>query len=53
MGLRRRVWERLAGAWKVDLTALTREVTLAELDGVISEILEGRTQGRILVRVGG
>jgi len=53
MGVRQRVWERLAGAWKVDLTALTREVTLDELDGVIGEILRGQTQGRVLVRVGG
>ncbi len=52
MMLRRRVWEMLAGDWKVDLSAATREVTLGELDGVIGEILAGQTQGRVLVRVG-
>ena len=51
VALRRRVWERLAGNWKVDLTAITREVTLQDLGGVIEEILAGRTQGRVLVRV--
>lgn len=51
MALRRRVWERLAGDWKVDLGAVTREVTLEDLGGVIEEILAGKTQGRVLVRV--
>ena len=53
MALRRRVWDKLAGDWQVDLSAATIEVTLDELDGVIGEILAGRTQGRVLVKVGG
>lgn len=52
MDVRRRVWEKLAGAWKVDLDKVTREVTLDELSGVIDEILAGQTQGRVLVKVG-
>lgn len=52
MDVRRGVWEKLAGDWKVDLAKVTREVTLDELSGVIDEILAGRTQGRVLVKVG-
>ncbi len=51
MDVRRRVWKKLAGEWKVDLTSITREVTLGELSGVIDEILAGQTQGRVLVKV--
>jgi acrylyl-CoA reductase (NADPH) len=51
MALRRRVWERLAGDWKVDLSVVTQEVALEDLGGAIEEILAGRTQGRVLVRV--
>jgi acrylyl-CoA reductase (NADPH) len=51
MDVRQRVWRELAGEWKVDLSAITLEVTLIELDGVIDEILAGQTQGRVLVRV--
>ncbi len=51
MDVRRRVWEKLAGVWKVDLSVATREVTLGELSGVIDDILAGVTQGRVLVRV--
>ena len=51
MKVRRGVWEKLAGEWKVDLTGVTREVTLDELSGVIDEILAGQTQGRIVVKV--
>ncbi len=52
MELRQRVWQKLAGEWKVDLTKVTREVTLDELSRVIDEILAGETQGRVLVKVG-
>lgn len=51
MDLRARVWKKLAGVWKVDLTPATREVTLSELSPVIDEILKGETQGRVLVKV--
>jgi acrylyl-CoA reductase (NADPH) len=51
MDLRARVWKKLAGVWKVDLTPATREVTLDELSPVIDEILKGETQGRVLVKV--
>lgn len=48
---RARVWEKLAGPWKVDMTPATREVNLDEVSVVIDEILAGQTQGRVLVRV--
>ncbi len=51
MDVRRRVWEKLAGAWRVDLSVATREVALGELSGVIDDILAGATQGRVLVKV--
>lgn len=53
MEVRQRVWRKLAGDWKVDLSTATLEVTLDELDSVIDEILAGQTQGRVLVRVSG
>ncbi len=51
MALRQKVWKKLANEWRVDLTNVTREVTLDELNGVIGEMLEGQTQGRVLVQV--
>lgn len=51
MPKRRRVWAKLGGAWKVDLTPLTTEIGLQELDQTIEKMLQGRTQGRILVKV--
>jgi hypothetical protein len=51
MPLRARVWEKLAGAWKVDLSAVTQEIALEELSGAVDAILRGETQGRVLVRV--
>lgn len=49
--LRREVWHKLAGEWRVDLESVTREVTLDELGGVIGEMLGGETQGRVVVKV--
>ena len=51
MKVRRGVWEKLAGEWNVDLSNITREVTLDELSGAIDEILAGQVQGRVLVKV--
>ena len=51
MDVRRRVWEKLAGDWKVDLKSVTREVTLDELSGAVDEILAGQIQGRVVVKV--
>jgi len=51
MAKRRKIWEKLAGDWKLELGAITTEITLDDLDDAIGVILEGQTQGRILVRV--
>ena len=49
MPKRRRVWDKLGGDWKLDLTPITTEIGLADLDEHIEAMLQGRTQGRILV----
>ncbi len=51
MAKRREVWEKLAGEWKPDLSAMTDEITLNELDEAVDAILQGKTQGRTLVRL--
>ena len=49
---REKVWERLAGDWKPEnLESTVTEVILAELDGKIDEILEGKVKGRVVVRL--
>ena len=49
MPKRRRVWDKLGSDWKLDLTPITTEIGLADLDEHIEAMLQGRTQGRILV----
>ena len=51
MPKRRAMWEKLAGEWKVDLDAATTEITLSELDSAVDAILQGKTQGRTLVKL--
>ena len=51
MDKRKSMWQRLANEWKLDLSALTSEITLDELDGAIDAILKGETQGRIVVKL--
>ncbi len=51
-GERQRIWDLLAGDWKLDqLDRLAREVSLAELDPEIDRILKGGQTGRVLVRL--
>ena len=45
------VWERFASDWKLDLSALVREVKLEELEKEISTILDGGQVGRVLVNL--
>lgn len=48
-----KVWQKLAGDWKLDcLDDLATEVTLDELPPEIDKILHGQTTGRIVVRIG-
>ena len=51
MDKRQRVWQKLATDWKVDLSAVTKEIGLDGLDDGVDAILKGQTQGRILVKV--
>ncbi len=47
---RRRIWQLVAGEWKLDvLDKLAREVSLEDLDPQIERILEGGQTGRVLV----
>lgn len=45
------VWNKLAGAWKVDLEALVHEVALEGLEDCIQTILKGGLRGRVLVKL--
>ena len=53
MPKRKRVWEKLGGEWKLDLSKITKEIGLGELDASIDAILKGETQGRVRVKVAG
>lgn len=47
---KQRIWNRLAGEWKLDgLETLVEPLTLDDLSGAIDRILEGRMVGRGLV----
>jgi len=53
MGIRLRVWEHLAGAWKFDgLADLSKEITLDGLGDNIDQILKGLQKGRVVVNLG-
>jgi len=52
MPMRKKIWDLLAGRWKLDsdlLESIHKEVTLEQLDAEISKILRGEQTGRILV----
>ena len=48
---RERIWRKLAGAWRLDLEPILKEVTLDELDAEIVKILNGGQVGRVIVRL--
>lgn len=48
---RLKVWNKLAGDWRVDLEALVSEVPLEELEDSFQAILKGKLRGRVLVRL--
>ena len=51
MPMRKKIWNLLAREWKLDmLEAISREVTLDELEAEIQKILEGRQIGRVLLK---
>jgi putative YhdH/YhfP family quinone oxidoreductase len=45
------VWQKLSGAWRVNLDALVSEVSLEQLEGSIQSILKGGLRGRVLVKL--
>ena len=50
--VRSRIWEKLAGEWKLDvLDRITSEISLEELDERIDVILAGKNQGRAIVNL--
>jgi len=51
MSKRQRIWQSLGADWKLDLSSITQEIGLNDLDKNIDAILAGKTQGRILVRL--
>lgn len=51
MPMRRKIWNLLAGEWKLDIMEeITREVTLENLEQEIQKILEGKQIGRVLLK---
>lgn len=54
MERRKKIWERLAGEWKIDqLEDITREAGLDNLTGEIDTILRGGQKGRVVVNLKG
>jgi putative YhdH/YhfP family quinone oxidoreductase len=52
MDRRKKIWERLAGEWKIDqLEEITRETDLDNLTGEIDTILRGGQMGRVVVNL--
>ena len=45
------MWDRLSVQWKLDLSQLVSEITLAELPAEIERILGGKMVGRTLVNL--
>jgi acrylyl-CoA reductase (NADPH) len=53
MAVRRRVWEKLAGPWKLpNLDRMVTVISLPELDRHIELILNGKEKGRVVVDLG-
>jgi len=53
MARRRKIWNQLAGDWKLtNLDALARIVSLAELNKEIDRMLQGKARGRVVVDLG-
>jgi len=51
MEMRKRVWLKLAGKWKLPgLESMAVTITLEELDQYIEKILHGRVSGRVILR---
>jgi putative YhdH/YhfP family quinone oxidoreductase len=52
MTIRRKIWEKLAGEWKLkNLDQLVSEIGLAELGHCMDTMLQGKSKGRTLVKL--
>jgi acrylyl-CoA reductase (NADPH) len=50
--IRQEIWQKLAGAWKIEhLDSLATECRLPELSGIIEKMLQGRQTGRVIVNL--
>jgi D-arabinose 1-dehydrogenase-like Zn-dependent alcohol dehydrogenase len=49
MRARQMAWNKLAGEWSIDLSSIVTEVSLAELNPKIEQILKGAIRGRVVV----
>ena len=49
LGQKQEIWEKLAGGWKLDLSALEERLTLESVSGAIDRILAGKMVGRGVV----
>jgi len=50
--IRQKIWQKLAGAWKIgNLDSLATECRLPELSGIIEKMLQGRQTGRVIVNL--
>ena len=51
MEIRKRIWTKLAGKWKLpDLESMDVTITLEELDRYIEKMLHGQVSGRVILR---
>jgi acrylyl-CoA reductase (NADPH) len=44
------IWRRLSSEWKLDLSAVRRDITLRQAPAAVEEMLAGKSWGRVLVR---
>jgi acrylyl-CoA reductase (NADPH) len=52
MHIRERIWQKLAGKWRLEnLAPLAKECKLPELPGYIEHMLQGRQTGRVIVNL--
>ncbi|MCP4757759.1 MAG: YhdH/YhfP family quinone oxidoreductase [Proteobacteria bacterium] len=54
MELRSKIWEKLAGEWKLDgLAELSNEISLEDLEERMQLMLQGKSKGRTVVNIAG
>ena len=49
--LRHKLWEKLANEWKINLSDIVRVHTLQELPKLINDMLEGKSYGRVVIKI--